>query len=251
MIVYFTGTGNSRFVAQKIADITGDSLYDSGRAIRGKEDGLFEEENKIVFVCPVYMSAPAMPFVDFLKKSKFKAGTKAYFFMTYGAGIGASDRFCMKLCEEKGLTYMGVTGVVMPNNYLLYFKVKNADENKKTVREAIPRIFEAAELIKNDEKFAEVKSSTSSYLIAKASIPLYGKFMITAKGYHATDKCIGCSKCVSVCPLGNITMDGPNPSWGSECTHCTACINLCPQEAIEFRNKTLGKPRYHGPSKMI
>ena len=34
MIIYFTGTGNSRFAAQRIAEATGDGLFDCFEHIR-------------------------------------------------------------------------------------------------------------------------------------------------------------------------------------------------------------------------
>jgi LysM repeat protein len=35
------------------------------------------------------------------------------------------------------------------------------------------------------------------------------------------------------------------PQWGRNCTHCMACICACPSEAIEYKNKSKGKPRYY------
>ena len=248
MIIYFTGTGNSRFAAKTIADITGDELFDSGKAIREKKGSVFEDGNTFVFVSPIYMSAPPKPFMDYIKRSTFPIGAKAYFYMTYGASVGAADRFCRNLCEEKGLEYMGVSGICMPQNYLIYFKTKTEEENRQILNDAVPHIREAALIIRSGKPFGDYTSKTMSYLIARASIPVYGKFFIKANGFRATDKCVGCSSCVSACPLGNIRMDDSCPTWGGECAHCTACINLCPQEAIEFGKHTEGKIRYHGPS---
>lgn len=57
--------------------------------------------------------------------------------------------------------------------------------------------------------------------------------------------CIGCGKCVQLCPLNNIRLDKDKPVWGSNCTHCMACICYCPKEAIEYGKRSVGKPRYH------
>ena len=50
MIYYFSGTGNSRFVAQEIARLTGDNAYDM---TEGKTAAAEENENFLGFVFPV------------------------------------------------------------------------------------------------------------------------------------------------------------------------------------------------------
>ena len=57
-------------------------------------------------------------------------------------------------------------------------------------------------------------------------------------------KCIGCGKCVSLCPLNNIKLENNKPVWNGNCTHCMACISYCPTEAIEYGKKSAKKPRY-------
>lgn len=45
--------------------------------------------------------------------------------------------------------------------------------------------------------------------------------------------------------LNNIRLENGKPVWGKNCTHCMACICYCPKEAIEYGEKSKGKPRYH------
>ncbi len=57
---------------------------------------------------------------------------------------------------------------------------------------------------------------------------------LTRKGYAVkTDACVGCGKCVEVCPADAIRSDGRQASIdGSECLLCGACAAVCPAEAI-------------------
>ena len=57
--------------------------------------------------------------------------------------------------------------------------------------------------------------------------------------------CIGCGRCVELCPQNNVHLKNGKPVWGKNCTHCMACICYCPKEAIEYGEKSKGKPRYH------
>ena len=55
-------------------------------------------------------------------------------------------------------------------------------------------------------------------------------------GYFITDKCIGCSSCVSVCPQSCILSDNiPFTIEQQHCLHCGNCMNACPAGAVERR----------------
>ena len=71
MIIYFTGTGNSRFAAQRIAEATGDGLFDCFEHIRSGKGADFTKAAVCVFVAPVYVSAPPLVFTDFIRRSRF------------------------------------------------------------------------------------------------------------------------------------------------------------------------------------
>ena len=69
--------------------------------------------------------------------------------------------------------------------------------------------------------------------------------LVKSKAFYATDDCVGCGKCVKLCPLNNVKLVDGKPVWGNNCTHCMACICYCPKEAIEYGRKSQGKLRYH------
>ena len=75
--------------------------------------------------------------------------------------------------------------------------------------------------------------------------PAFYALFVKAKAFRATDSCVGCGRCVSLCPMNNIRLEGARPVWGKDCTHCMACICRCPKAAIEYGKKSVGKPRYH------
>ena len=65
MVVYFSGTGNSRYVAKQIAEKTGDTIYDAAECIRLKIGDTLASAKPFVFVAPVYVAAPPLDFMDF------------------------------------------------------------------------------------------------------------------------------------------------------------------------------------------
>ena len=54
MILYFSGTGNSRFAAERIAAVTGDSTVSLNERIRCHDETAIENETRLIFVTPTY-----------------------------------------------------------------------------------------------------------------------------------------------------------------------------------------------------
>lgn len=62
----------------------------------------------------------------------------------------------------------------------------------------------------------------------------FGNGIKTVDGYCITDKCIGCKKCLKVCPQGCIDFaNGYAKIIQSSCLHCGNCFNICPIKAVE------------------
>ncbi|MCF2702640.1 4Fe-4S binding protein [Enterocloster clostridioformis] len=51
-----------------------------------------------------------------------------------------------------------------------------------------------------------------------------------------------------ICPAKNIEIINGFPSFQHRCQQCMACIQLCPQNAINYKNKTQKRQRYHNPN---
>lgn len=55
-------------------------------------------------------------------------------------------------------------------------------------------------------------------------------------GYFINDRCVGCGRCVSVCPQNCIIQDKlPFVIIQENCLHCGNCFKACPAEAVERR----------------
>lgn len=247
MIIYYTGTGNSRYVAKMLAHLTGDELVNANEYIKSQRAAELKSEKPLVFVCPVYVSAPPRLLTDFVRSGSFSGCRRAYFVMTCAGGMGGSPEYCSRLCSQTGLEYMGTAQIQMPQNYLVYFKTKETEDNLAKIEAAGPEIAKLAGFISQGRAFPDSGMKKWEYASTELILGMYYKWFMGAKKFAAGDECISCGKCVSLCPLNNIKLVDGKPSWGASCTHCMACINLCPKQAIEYGTASVGKPRYHCP----
>ncbi|MCD7733430.1 MAG: 4Fe-4S binding protein [Oscillospiraceae bacterium] len=60
-----------------------------------------------------------------------------------------------------------------------------------------------------------------------------GEGKVRPKGYYITDACIGCGKCVKICPQKAIEFGKPSMIHQEHCLHCGNCFENCPVKAIE------------------
>ena len=140
MIVYYTGTGNSRYVAQRFAAALGDDLITANECIRNDTPADLHSDRPWVFVSPTYGWQIPHIFADFLRRGRFTGSRKAYFVMTCGSEIGNAGSRIAALCADIGLDYQGVLQVVMPENYVAMFYVPGAEESAQIIAAAQPSI---------------------------------------------------------------------------------------------------------------
>ena len=243
MVLYFSGTGNSRYVAKKIAEASGDELVSIGQKIKSGDFSEIRSEKPLVFVGPVYAGRLPRVMEDYIRKTKFSGTQRAYFVVTCAQTPWVTVQYVEKMCGEKGFALLGFNSVVMPQGYLAGGGTQPKEVNDKILKAAEPKIISIAETIRDKQMLA--KEQPGKAMMSKVLNPIMYSMMISAKGFRVTDKCSGCGKCVQRCPLNNIRLANGKPVWGDRCTHCMACIAGCPNEAIEYGKRTVGKPRYY------
>ena len=245
MVLYFSGTGNSRYIAKRIAEKLGDSLFDINAAIKKDNTSLIATGGgRLVFVTPTYAWRIPLVVRDWIKRTDFPGKNKVWFVMDCGGEIGNAAKYNIELCRMKGFEYMGTAQIVMPENYIAMFSVPGREEAAAIINRAEPVTDSCIEKIGNGEKFSAPRNSLYDRLMSSVVNNLFYPLFVKANAFTSDEKCVGCGKCVSLCPLNNISLVGGKPKWGKNCTHCMACIVYCPTNAIEYGKKSVGKPRY-------
>lgn len=245
MILCYSGTGNSRYVAKRIAAALDDELLSMNDRIKAGDTLPVEGNERLIIVTPTYAWRIPRIVRDWLTKTEFPGAKQAWFVMTCGSEIGNAAQYNRALCREKQLAYMGTAQIIMPENYIAMFNAPHADEARQIVARAEPDIDRALSAIAANQAFPPPHDNLYDRFMSGPVNPIFYSFCVKAKAFTAGDACIGCGKCATLCPTNNIAIQNGKPVWGGDCTHCMACICYCPAEAVEYGKKSLGKPRYH------
>ena len=104
MILYFSGTGNSRYAAEFLAQALGDQAEDVGLWIKEGRKGEFRADRPWVVVAPTYGWQLPHVLMEFLQTAEFSGSQMAYFVMTCGGDIGNVP------LQEKGTYLSGGAG---------------------------------------------------------------------------------------------------------------------------------------------
>ena len=245
MILCFSGTGNSKYVAKRIANALGDALVNLNDRIKASDTSSIETGERVIIVTPTYAWRIPRVVRDWLRKTELRGAKQAWIVMTCGSEIGNADKYNRELCTEKGLSCMGTAQIVMPENYIAMFSAPQADKARQIVAKAEPNIDCVIASIQSNQPFAPTRNKLYDRLISGPVNPIFYRFFVKANAFTVSDACISCGQCAKRCPMNNVTLKDGKPVWGKACTHCMACICYCPVSAIEYGKKSVGLPRYH------
>ena len=154
MILYFSGTGNSKYVAKRIADALGDALVNLNDRIKASDTSSVETGERVIIVTPTYAWRIPRVVRDWLRKTELRGAKQVLFVMTCGSEIGNADKYNRELCEEKAISCMGTAQIVMPENYIAMFSAPQAEKARQIIAQAEPSIDRAIAAIQRNQPFA-------------------------------------------------------------------------------------------------
>lgn len=248
MIFYFSGTGNSRYAARFLSQLTGEKCFNlpSVNPITAHFEG-----ETLGMVMPVYswgIPPIVKDFIFRLNETFVLEAEKHKIWVLFVCGdeTAMAPEMLEKSLADKHLKLFAGWSLIMPNNYVLLpgFDVDSKEVEHKKLDEAPAKLREIAEKIKSGiEEKVYTRGSWPKFK-SKIIYPLFCKWGVSTSKWRWSQECISCGKCASVCPVGNIVMKGAHPFWGKDCTSCLACYHVCPAHAIEYGNATTDKGQY-------
>lgn len=226
MIFYFTGTGNSLYIAKQIEE-TPISIPQVM-----KQEQLEFTADSIGVVAPIYGHEVPSMVKEFLKKGIFHTD---YFYMilTYGNRHGGAAELAKKLCDECGISVNYINVIVMVDNWLPGFDMNEQKKIDKRVEENMTVIL--ADLAACRNMISEVtdtdRAAHQQFLARMNQMPAD----VWQHLLRVTEVCVGCGTCEKVCPSASIHVaDGKAVHIPGNCQTCLACAHACPQKAIQL-----------------
>ena len=168
MILYFSGTGNSAYIAKRVGKATGDEVVDLFEKIRNRDFSSIHTERPLVVVTPTYAWRLPRIVEDWMERTTFTGDRRVYFILTCGENIGNAGKYLEALCGKKGLKNCGCMGIVMPENYIALFATPSPEEAAGTIAQAEPAIQQAIRHIESGTPFPRPKISVLGRPVQRA-----------------------------------------------------------------------------------
>ena len=142
MIFYFSGTGNSAWVARQIAKAQQEELLAIAEEINKNKEYALKDGEKVGFVFPVYAWGPPGIVLRFIRQLKMKNPEYLFFVCTCGDDTGRTAQVFSSAIRRKGWHCVAGYSVTMPNTYVSLpgFDVDAEDVEEQKVQNAMARL---------------------------------------------------------------------------------------------------------------
>lgn len=226
MVFYFTGTGNSLYVAKQIEE---DPISVPQVMRTGNSEFISES---IGIVAPIYGHELPSMVKEFMKKSIFHTDY-FYIILTYGNRHGGAAELAKQFCEDCGIAVNYINVIMMADNWLPGFDMNEQKKIDKKVEENMAVIL--ADLAAHKSIISEVtdadRAAHQQFLGRMSQMPVDAWQHLL----RVTDACTGCGTCEKVCPSASVHIeDGRAVHISGNCQTCLACAHACPQKAIQL-----------------
>jgi len=242
MIYYFSGTGNSQWIAQEIARRTDDEVQNIAELLRDGPTVVYAgQDARIGVVFPIYAWGAPLMVERFCRSITLATGSYAFAVCTCGDEAGKAMRRLKKV-----FAYQSAWSVKMPNNYIVGYDVDSHELEQKKITEANDRLQTISESVLSCSTGYDVCEGAGAGVKTALVRPLFNTFARSTKRFSVDDCCNGCGLCARGCPINAIRLQDGKPVWvRKHCTQCMACINRCPQRAIQMGEGTRNHGRYY------
>lgn len=258
VLLYFSGTGNTKFVAECIGNEFRRREYEIGLISMEDKERIRTLDMKDT-IMGIGFPCYALSYPDIVGQAitglpAQYCGTPAFVFSTAGWGVGNSMKRLAVLLQHKGLCVIKACSFICPNNgwITLFSPASILCRHMKYENRLWSKIQRFVDdIIQSEQDFDNGRFSIST--VGFPLVTLLGRLLENAESHLMNnyriiaEKCRSCGMCIRNCPVGNIEADEHNNiafTSRSRCIHCLRCISDCPSDAIRLGTIFTGKGWY-------
>jgi len=247
IMLYFSGTGNSKYIAELFCRHMDAECY----SIEEKIDfsRLIASEETVGFCYPIYGSRVPRIMREFgTTYMKFLADKKIIIFCTQLVFSGDGARVFTDLFPHNYFNVIYAEHFLMPNNVVNFFLLPLT--NDKKIKKCITGAEKKMQIVCSNIKNGIIKKRGFNPVSRMLGL-VQGSFMpgIEKKANNSVSinsGCTMCGLCIEICPMNNLENKNGKIAHKKNCTLCYRCINRCPQKAITIFFHEKVKVQYKG-----
>ncbi len=250
LILYHSGAGNTKFIAQLLYRKLKTNFSTEIEQI--SPDYEYQKLNvftSIVLGFPTCHCEPSLSMRDFFEKlPALKNKTDVTLFTSYGLYNGDTLRIAYDMLKAKNISVKSChdfrspasDGVLLfPSSLKFMFRFEKSflDKLEKMISD-----------IENHKSLPEAKRPrTKWYVPINNLLKIFGKkeYDKMRDNLHIlSERCTNCNLCVKECERGCWNEDNDKPEFRvSNCEFCLECVHHCPSRAIVFSKSMEDRPR--------
>lgn len=232
LLLYFSGTGNTQYIATKLKEEL--EKHNHLVSIKSIEHGDVEEDADLIGIgYPIYAFNAPLILEKYLKKQNIMC-SKYFIFKTSGEPLrinNSSSKIIKRIMKKKKSAFQGEYHLIMPYNILFRFE----DEFVQKIMYYNDLYIKYIAMNINSNKYDSIKSNVFISMFAFILRLQRLGALVNSKRYKIDEKkCINCQKCLKECPVSNITLKDNKYVFGKECQMCMRCSFNCPTNAIKI-----------------